>query len=198
MDRVIPPPVQGSTGVMHSPFMNQKSGSASTSSVTAAVRNRTRTASRDSDVLSTDNDDQSELKWYYQNLPDSCRPLRMGTAMVSTSPRQSGTDVRLRQRPKEYVVSRFDYEAKEPDELSLKRGSVIKVSESFMSFNGFTHTQVVSKDPHISGGIGWWAGEDKESGKTGAFPANIVDVDTNTAIDTLVQEENVVGKQNFN
>src|SRR4051812_37624250 len=49
--------------------------------------------------------------------------------------------------------------------------------------------QVVSKDPRQSGGVGWWAGMDKTTGKTGAFPANCVELDTTAAIESFVEEE---------
>lgn len=40
--------------------------------------------------------------------------------------------VRIRPKTKEYVVAKFEYNAKEEDELNLQRGSVIEV-RSFVS-----------------------------------------------------------------
>lgn len=63
-------------------------------------------------------------------------------------------------------TARFDYEAQGEDELSLRRGEVVKV---------------LSKDTKISGDEGWWTG--KIGDKVGIFPANFVTKD-----DVLITE----------
>lgn len=56
-----------------------------------------------------------------------------------------------------YWCALFDYEANHTDELTLKRG---------------TQVEVITKDPKISGGAGWWTGKVNE--KIGVFPSNFV------------------------
>jgi hypothetical protein len=58
-----------------------------------------------------------------------------------------------------YVVL-YDYKANQDDELTLVKGSLIKV---------------LSKDYRISGDDGWWTGYSIDHGKKGIFPSNYVE-----------------------
>lgn len=72
-----------------------------------------------------------------------------------------------------YWCALFDYEPQTKDELSLKRG---------------TQVEVLTKDPKVSGGDGWWTG--KINDKVGVFPSNFVTAQvTPPKASTLVEIE---------
>ena len=144
LDRVLPPPSTDSAAMStasaalipvnyHS--LHQQQAANGHSPMTAR---RHRTQSHDGveseGGFSTDNDDgamggRNDMKWYYQNLPESLRPARMDQQQ------QPNSSVMFRQpKNKEYVVAVFPYEAKEKDELNLHRGSVIKVRDVSANF----------------------------------------------------------------